>query len=119
MSLRLLIDEDSQALSLVNLLRDAGYDVVTANEVELMSQPDSVVLRYARETERILLTHNCQDFQALHDTNPDHPGILAVYRDANFSNNMSRKAIVRAIANLIASGIPLTNQFVALNHWNY
>ena len=30
---------------------------------------------------------------------PNHPGILAIYRDADYSKNMSRQAIVRAIAN--------------------
>jgi hypothetical protein len=32
---------------------------------------------------------------------------------------MSFKAIVRAIANLEAAKVPLANQFISLNHWNY
>jgi hypothetical protein len=32
---------------------------------------------------------------------------------------MSFQAIIKAIANLEAAHIPLTNQFIALNHWNY
>ncbi|WP_334907623.1 DUF5615 family PIN-like protein [Nostoc sp.] len=48
MSLKLLIDEDSQAKRLVNLLQNAGHDVITVNEAGLMSKPDSVVLDYAR-----------------------------------------------------------------------
>lgn len=119
MSLKLLIDEDSQAKPLVNLLRDAGHDVVTVNEVGLISQPDPVVLDYARQNNRVLLTHNCRDFQALHQANPNHPGILAVYRDGDFSKNMSRKAIVVALANLEAASFPLANQFICLNQWNY
>ncbi len=119
MILKLLIDEDSQVKPLVNLLRDAGHDVVTVNEVNLISQPDPVVLDYARQNNRVLLTHNCRDFQALHQANPNHPGILAVYRDADFSKNMSRKAIVVALANLEAASFPLANQFISLNQWNY
>jgi hypothetical protein len=51
--------------------------------------------------------------------NPFHPGILAVYRSANSSKNMDRKDIVRAIANLEAANIPIANQFISLNYWNY
>lgn len=98
MSLRLLIDEDSQSKPLVKILREAGHDVVTVNEVEANGQPDPVVLNYARENDRILLTHNCGDFEAIHRENPIHPGILAVYRDADPSQNMNRQAIVKALA---------------------
>ena len=41
MSLRLLLDEDSQAKYLVNLLQIAGHDVLTVNEADLMTQSDS------------------------------------------------------------------------------
>jgi predicted nuclease of predicted toxin-antitoxin system len=119
LSLKLLIDEDSQAKSLINLLRKAGHDLITVNEAELTGEPDDVVFNYAIKEKYILLTHNCDDFEALHIANPSHPGILAVYRSANSSKNMDRKDIVRAIANLEAANIPLANQFITLNHWNY
>lgn len=119
MSLRLLIDEDSQSNPLVKILREAGHDVVTVNELGANGQPDPVVLKYARENDRLLLTHNCGDFEALHVENPNHPGILAVYRDADPSKNMSRQAIVKALANLETAMMSLANQFIALNHWNY
>jgi hypothetical protein len=32
---------------------------------------------------------------------------------------MSRQAIIKAIANLEAAALDLSNQFIALNHWNY
>ena len=100
MSLSLLIDEDSLAKPLVNLLRKAGYDVITANEAGLAGALDSVVLDYAREENRVLLTQNCDDFQSLHQENPNHPGILAIYHNDDYSKDMSRQAIVRAIASL-------------------
>ena len=83
MSLRLLIDEDSQAKRLVSLLRQGGHNVVTVNEAGLMGQSDPVVLNYASNNNRILLTFNCRDFQTLHLT-PEHLEILAVYRDVRF-----------------------------------
>lgn len=63
MSLRLLLDEDSQAKYLVNLLRAAGHDVVTVKEAGLGSRLDTVILDYASQELRVLLTRNCEDFQ--------------------------------------------------------
>ena len=115
----MLLDEDSQAKYLVNLLQASGHDVATANVLNLMNRPDAVVLDFARQERRILLTRNCNDFQELHQLNPVHPGILAVYQGADPVRNMSYKAIVQAIANLEAAEYSLQNQFVILNQWNY
>ncbi len=55
----------------------------------------------------------------LHQANANHPGILGVYQDNNLLKNMSFQTVVRAIANLEAAGVPLVNQFISLNQWNY
>lgn len=115
----MLLDEDSQAKYLVNLLRATGHDVVTVNAVGLMNRSDLVVLDHARQDERVLLTRNCHDFQELHQANSKHSGILAVYQDSDASRNMTYQAIVQAIFNLEASGYVLEHQFVVLNQWNY
>ncbi len=119
MSLRLLIDEDSLAKALVKMLRKAGHDVVTVNEAGFSGARDDLVFEYAIRSERILLTRNCDDFQALHQANLNHPGILAIYQDDKRSKNLSRSEIVKAIANLETAGIPLANQFISLNQWRY
>lgn len=119
MSLRILLDEDSQAKHLVNLLQAAGHDVVTVNAMNLMNRPDSVVLNFARQDGRVLLTRNCDDFQELHQINSIHSGILAVYQDSDPVKNISYKEIVKAIANLESAEYRLQNQFVVLNQWNY
>ena len=119
MSLKLLIDEDTQAKVLVSRLRNAGHDVKTVNEVGLSGEIDELVLEYARAENRILLTHNCDDFSALHEENPNHPGILAIYNNDDHTKDMSNKNIVKAIANLEVASIPLVNQFIPLNQWNY
>ena len=119
LSLRLLIDEDTQAKLLVTLLKKAGHDVVTVNDIDFMGRIDPLVLDFARQENRVLLTQNCDDYEALHDINPNHPGILAVYNDDNPSKNMSFPKIVKAIANLEAASIPVANQFIPLNAWNY
>jgi hypothetical protein len=85
----------------------------------LSGYSDSEVLDYAMQNARVLLTQNCRDFKALHEIKPSHSGILAIYKDGDYSKNMSRKDIVRAIANLEAAGISLINQFIALNQWHY
>ncbi len=119
MSLKLLIDEDSQAKRLVYLLQSAAHDVITVNEAGLMSKPDSVVLDYARLEDRVLLTRNCDDFQTLHKANPNHPGILAIYQQPDPSKSISYLSIVKSIANIEASDYSLINQFIPLNQWNY
>lgn len=119
MSLALLLDEDSQAKYLVRLLKGAGHNVLTINEADIAGFPDDKVLAYARKYNRILLTRNCDDFQALHQANPNHPGILAIYQDAEPAKNMSYQAIVDTIGNLEAAGLALVNQFVVLNQWKF
>lgn len=84
-----------------------------------MNCSDSIVLDYARQNERVLLTRNCDDFQNLHQANPVHPGVLAIYQNADAARNMSYQAIVQAITNLEAARFLLSNQFVVLNQWRY
>lgn len=119
MSLRLLIDEDTQARALVARLRQAGQDVLTVQEAGLMGQPDPEVLACAWREDRLLVTHNADDFRQLHQAEADPPGILVIYRDADPTKNMSHAAIVTALANLEASGWELSGQFVSLNAWNF
>ncbi len=119
MSLKLLIDEDSQAKLLITLLKNAAHGVMTVSDAGLSGQPDEVVFDYARKEGRLILTRNYDDFQLLHIANPGHSGILVVCENNDPSKDMSFKTIVKAIANLEAAMIPLTNQFIALNYWNY
>jgi predicted nuclease of predicted toxin-antitoxin system len=119
LSLRLLIDEDSQDKVLVKLLQEAGHDLLTVNEAGLMSKADNIVFNYAVDNNRIILTLNCPDFEKLHQEISIHSGIFAVYQEANLNKKMSFKQIVKAIANLESANFPLSNQFISLNHWNY
>lgn len=119
MSLSLLVDEDSQAKYLVNLLKSAGHDVLTVNEAHLSGAPDPSVFAFARDQGRILLTRNCSDFQEIHQIQPNHPGILAVYQNTDASKNLSYQDIVKAIQNLEAASLDIESQFIVLNQWNY
>ncbi|MEM6837661.1 MAG: DUF5615 family PIN-like protein [Cyanobacteria bacterium P01_C01_bin.120] len=119
MSLALLLDEDSQAKYLINLLQAAHHDVLTLNEIGMVGAPDNQVLAYAKQQHRILLTRNCNDFLELHTVEPEHFGILVIYQDANPDKNMNYQAITKAIANLEASRLALAGQFIVLNQWTY
>jgi predicted nuclease of predicted toxin-antitoxin system len=119
LSLRLLVDEDTHAKRLVTLLRRAGHEVITVPEAGLASVLDDRVLEYARRENRLVLTHNCDDFRELHRALPGHAGIIAIYQDQDASKNMTYAAIVRALANLEASGWDPAGQFIVLNAWNY
>jgi Domain of unknown function (DUF5615) len=50
LSLSLLLDEDSQAKYLVNLLQAAGHNVLTVNQVGIVDFPDHKVLDYCRQS---------------------------------------------------------------------
>lgn len=119
MSLCLLVDEDTQARLLVEMLRADGHDVLTVGEASLTAKPDRTVLNFARAERRVLLTRNCSDFFILHEADPAHPGILAVYQDAVPRKGMAYAAIVSAIANLESTGLLLQEQFIVLNEYNW
>ncbi len=119
MSLRLLIDEDTQSKTLVTRLRQAGHDVLTVQEADLSGLPDADVLTYAISANRVLLTHNADEFRLLHQADDRHSGIIAIYRDNDPARNMSHAAISKALTNLEASDWELTGQFIALNAWNF
>jgi hypothetical protein len=73
----------------------------------------------AVEEGRVVLTRNCGEFVRLSAATPSHFGILGVYHDADPSKDMSWNAIVPAVGNVEAAGVPLRGEFLVLNarHW--
>ena len=119
MSLQLLIDEDSQAKPLIRLLKAAGHNVLTINNLDMAGAPDEEVLAFAKQENRVVLTRNCDDFEALHMDDSDHAGILLIYRDSDRSKNMSYQDVVRAISNLETVGVTFSTRCFRLNQWMY
>lgn len=119
MSLKLLLDEDTQANDLIGLLKAAGHDVETTTTLGLNDEDDDIVLQHAQAQDRIVLTYNCNDYRALNDAGAPHVGILGVYKNNNKMSDMSHGDIVNAIANLEASRWDFAGQFVALNLWHF
>ncbi|HTU16873.1 MAG TPA: DUF5615 family PIN-like protein [Gemmataceae bacterium] len=125
MALKLYLDDCSNSDPLANLLRQAGHEVArpTDEGVGLTGEDDDVHLAFAASHGLTLITKNPADFKALHDLDPRHSGILAVYQDNDPSRDMSYADIVRAIRNLEETaqqgGLPIHGEFHTLNDWRY
>jgi hypothetical protein len=100
------LDDCSYRKLLVNFLRRHRYIART---------PDAVHLEYAARHGYVLLTKNTDDFSDLHDIwqarGRKHAGIWLIYEERNRSKNMSLADIVRAIGNLLASGLPIAKSY--------
>ncbi len=70
----------------VEELRNLGHDVLTTLQSGRagLSIPDDEVLKFAVQTERVLLTMNRKHFRDLHKRNSDHFGIIVCTFDPNF-----------------------------------
>lgn len=117
LSLRLYLDDCTYSKLLAAKLRAAGHDVRTPFEAGTSGCPDREHLRHARTDNRVLLTHNCSDFEDLHRELAQHPGIVAIYQENNPQRDMSNDAIVNALRNLEISSTPIENGFHVLNAW--
>lgn len=121
MPLSIYLDDCSDDDRLINILRRAGYVVISPRDAGTLGWDDADHLQYAAQRDYALLTHNPQDFQDLHNVwqaqGRRHSGILLVYQDNDLLKDMTANDIVRALANLRASGLPMTNDIHTLNHW--
>lgn len=119
--MKLYLDDDSASGLLANLLRQARHNVQLPVEAGLAGEDDPVHLTHAIDEGRSLLSHNYRDFENLHNlirkAQGHHPGILLVRKENNPKRDLSSRHIVRAIGKLLASGIPIGDQEIILNHW--
>src|SRR5438132_1368388 len=119
--MRLYLDDDSADAFLIALLRREAHDVQSPAEANLVGQYDSVHLAHAVRDNRVLLSRNHDDFENLHDlvvaVQGRYPGILIVRRDNDARRDLKPAGIVRAIRNLLASGVAIEGQFHILNSW--
>jgi predicted nuclease of predicted toxin-antitoxin system len=119
--MNLYLDDDSVDHRLVVLLQRAGHQVVVPADAGLAGTTDPRHLVYAIEHSLVLLTHNHGDFDELHSvvkvSGRTHPGILTVRFDNNSRRDMKLSEIVRAIAKLEGSGVPIAGELHVLNHW--
>lgn len=119
--MRCYLDDDSAAAILVQLLSQAGHDVLIPSAVGMTGAVDPVHLTFAIRENRVLLSGNYDDFEDLHDllmqAQGHHPGILVVRRENNPRRDLTPRGIVLAIGKLLAANVPIADQFLILNHW--
>lgn len=111
MSLILYLDDCAFSHRLRQLLIEAGHDV--------QIPADAVHFAHAKENERVILTFNPRDFLDLHEQDPNHPGILAVYQDNDPTRDMSYRDIVQALSNLESTGVTVSGEFWSLNAYRW
>jgi predicted nuclease of predicted toxin-antitoxin system len=79
MKIKLLLDEDVQ-LAVAHVLRQRGYDVYHAQELNRKGVSDDAQLQLAAKQGRCLFTYNVKDFVLLHneclDEGREHFGII-------------------------------------------
>lgn len=72
-------------IKVAEYLREMGHDVLTSQEAGKANQriPDEDVLKFATETERILITLNRWDFIVLHKQSNRHAGIVVCTQNSD------------------------------------
>lgn len=81
--IELYTDEDVDVL-IADLLRARGFNVLTTRDAGRLHATDEEQLAFAAAAQRTLLTHNRNDFEALHraylSAGKDHAGIIIARR---------------------------------------
>jgi len=95
----------------VEELRRLGHDVMTIQETGKAGQamPDEVVLAFAREAGRALLTLNRKHFVRLHKTGVQHAGIIVCSFDPDLAG------LAQRIHAAIESQPRLSGQLIRIN----
>lgn len=107
MSIKLYADENiSKALVLV--LREIGFDVLTAFEAQQANQgiDDASVIAFAHQQRRAVLTFNRKDFITLHPISQPHSGIVTCRVDAD------KQTLAQRIRQKLSEYSSLDNQLI-------
>ena len=118
MSIRLYLDEDTMITALVNALRSAGIEVITALEAGMIARPDEEHLRYAAEHGLALHSFNVKDYQQLNfrflDQGWSHAGIILAQQN-RYSVGEHTSRMVILINGISAE--EMRDQVVFLSGW--
>ena len=120
-SLAIYLDDCAFSHRLRSLLLDAGHRVQIPAEAvpPLTGADDDRHFAHARATQQVILTYTAAVFLLLHRRHPQHAGIFAVYQDNDPARDMTYADIVRAIANLERTGVPIADGFWSLNAFQW
>jgi hypothetical protein len=119
--MKLYLDDNMASGRLAALLSRAGHDVQVPADVAMAGKSDPLHLIHAVQQGHVLLSFDYADFEELYllivAVGGHQPGIFVVRQDNDPSRDLKPPGIVRAIANLIASGTPIPGGYHILNHW--
>jgi len=119
--MRIYLDDCADDDDLIVYLTNAGHTVYTPRGEGTRGASDQQHLEHAAAHGYTLLTRNPSDFDKLHHRwqaqGRTHSGILLIYQDNVRGKDMGLPDVVRAISNLVASGLPITNEIHSLNQW--
>ena len=106
-----LYSNENFPLPVVEELRRLGHDVLTIQETGKAEQslPDESVLSFGKSENRAVITLNRKHFIKLHNTNPDHSGIIVCSFDPDFIGQ------ARRIHETIKSRSSLFKQLIRIN----
>ncbi len=120
MALNLYLDDCANSDLLAQLATRVGHTVVRPADAGTAWEADDVHFRYAQGHGLVLVTKNPKDFQTLHNQDPSHSGIFAIYQDNDVSKDMTDADVVVAIANIenaVQHGFQIAREFHNLNAW--
>lgn len=110
--IRLYLDEDVSVL-VAKLLRARGYDVLTTREAGNLHASDGEQLQFAVSQERVLMTHNREDFERLYqeylDVGKKLYGIIIAFRRNTYE--LSRR-LMRLLNTVTANEMESTLRYI-------
>lgn len=100
-------------LPVVIALRGLGHDVLTIQETGRGGQAvsDEMVLQFADEDQRVVLTFNRKHFIRLHTERPQHSGIIVCSFDPDFV------ALAERIHEAVTQFEEMTGQLIRVNRF--
>lgn len=119
--MRFYLDDDTASAFLVKLLNQSGHDVQIPRDANTAGADDPVHLTHAIREDRVMLSGNHADFEALHDlilqARGHHPGIVVIRRDNDPRRDMTPRGVVQALRNISLAEVSLSDCFYVLNQW--
>lgn len=120
-SIRFYFDNDVSA-KVANLLAAKGHDVVSARTLDLRSATDAEHLLNVALSNRILVSHNFEDYELLHDawqrwseawqTQQLHQGVIIVPQGSHFGIDWRPEATAGELISFVGRYRTMTNRLV-------
>ena len=117
MQIRLYLDEDAMARSLIRQFRARGIDTTTAIAEGKLGYDDALQLEFASSQQRTIYTYNISDYARLHTeflrAKRTHSGIILVHQ-SRFSLGEQIQRTLKLIATLSAEDIINRAEYLSL-----